>query len=505
MSDSQNDESDTEARSGLLSMFSTLDRKAIQDFDQVASDGGCPRPTRVLWTMQAGEPRLMSTSGLDDDLIREIAATIAASRPADVAAMLPGHLILLADKTATHPYQALLLSDRQLTTMLPLRPEAAPLSQSETHLLKQLICGYTLAEAARADAVSHETKRSQFKGLAGKTGARSQVALVSRALTSIALQCETPPNRPATGAAPPHGLRPNEITGARLHMLTGPSGLTHRFIDIGPASGDPLILLHSQVLPDLREEDIGFLQDQNLRVILPLRNGALDRDANPLSPAEHVDHACEATDLAVRAFGAEDAHLMGCVSGCAFALEYARRHPARVATLALVGAPVRPNTGQSVAGRLRFGMLKLAGTNWALYSRALRFYGKRLEAPGALRDLLMRVYRNNAADLQVIRAEFASPGVGDRLTRHFTTSVESIKHDFYHQACPNWERPATDGPAIALIHGTRDFIHAIEDVRALATSWGDVPVLQIDDAGQLLYHRHFAPLIRQYMNFRTQA
>ncbi|YCI02584.1 tannase/feruloyl esterase family alpha/beta hydrolase [Ensifer sp. D2-11] len=79
--------------------------------------------------------------------------------------------------------------------------------------------------------------------------------------------------------------------------------------------------------------------------------------------------------------------------------------------------------------------------------------------------------------------------------------MQSIKHDFYHQALPDWSGFPAPGCRTIFLHGAQDFIHSATDVRALAQSLGGVPVVTLPNAGQLLYHDHFEAVIGLYRGF----
>lgn len=420
--------------------------------------------------------------------------------------LLDGHLVLTMDRGVDHPARIVAIGDGAILAALPLSGPGYSVSAAELRILKQLLCGFNLSGAATQDGVSHETKRTQFKSLCRKLGVRSQNELTSAALTRILLNL--------AAGSPQHASRGDRlfvelvhefVPKARTFLLSGLSGTDHRFIDVGPVGGTPVVFLHSQILPDLRADDIAALCKHDLRLIIPLRNGAMASSFNRLGIDAHLDRACEGIDLARSHFGLQRANILPCISGSAYGLEYARRHPERIRSLAFVGACVKPNTGPATAGRLRAGMFALAARHWSLYSRAIEFYGSRIQRPDKLHKLLLDVYRPCLADLAVIKGEYAPPYGGERVRKLFSSSVESLKHDFYHQARPRWDGfPAGLFPT-GFFHGTHDFIHSIGDVRELAQSYGDAPVHPIYGAGQLLYHRHFEPMLAAYRAFLDQV
>lgn len=490
---------------GLTVALSTLKGGAVRDF--LASDRRGPaqqelRVAIVDCEMLGGLLTPIGPSSVHGPLLDRLRAAMKGA--ADMPGVpVEGHLVLFGKAEDARLVRLILIADQALLDSLDNHAAPEIVQPAELRLLKQLICGLNLSEAAAADGVGHETKRSQYKSLARKLGARSQTELAAKAMTQVLLDArDAAAARPSSADHEFVWLARAFIPSARTFQIPGAAGRLHRFVDVGPLDGLPLVMLHPQVLPDIREAEIADLHEVGVRVIAPLRNGALSAAAGPLGVEAHLDHACEGIELARTSFCGDKVHVMACISGGAYAVEYARRHARHVGSLAFVGACVRPNTGNGTAGRLRYGFLSLAMRNWAVYSRAIQFYGRRIRRPGALEQLLLSVYRPSASDLAVIRAEHAKPHEGERLRRFFSASVESIKHDFYHQAHPRWRDFPVGAFPTLFLHGDADFIHAISGVRELAASW-EVPVVALPGAGQLVYHRHFGPVLRNWLRFRT--
>lgn len=409
---------------------------------------------------------------------------------------LKAHLALIAEGDDEHPARIMVLPDGAMAHALRGILRQEEMTAAELRLLKQLICGAGLAEAARADGVSHETRRTQFKSLARKFGARSQAELTSRAIVQLLLETGTarPPAREGTDDRF-IALADEFLPGARCHELQGADGARHRLIDLGPADGRPVVFLHPQILPDFRPEDLDLLRAHGMRFIVPLRHGAMSVAGPDMSADEHLDHACAGIELARAHFAGGRADLLACLSGAAFGIEYARRHPERVASLAFVGAPAIPAAGSSTTGRLRAGLFRLATYDGALFARVMDFFGRRINQPETFRRLLANYYRPCPADLAIIEAEYAAPHGGERLRKLCAASMRSIRQDFHHQTSLRWQDLPQDRFPVTFIHGAKDNTHPLPAVRALAGELGGHPVHVIPEAGQLLYYRHFAPLL----------
>lgn len=452
--------------------------------------------------MRDGLPRPLKQSDRQEQLWQEIAAALEHQGRHGGGVVLKAHLVLVIEPDEDRPARILTVPDEAIIRYLRPLIHHGRMTAAELRLLKQLICGADLAEAARADGVAHETKRSQFKSLARKLDARSQGELTSRALAHLLMGSMGKPTGGGQGTDNLFiALADEFMPGARCHKLQGTGRTRHRFIDLGPLDGRPVIFVHPQILPDFRPEDMDALSVSGLRLIVPLRNGAMAQGCPTLNVSDHLDHACEGIDIARRHFVGDRADLLLCISGAAYGIEYARRRPQAIASLAFVGAPASGASSSAAAARLRNGLLRLATSDGALFSRMMDFLGRRITHPGTFRKLLANYYRPCPADLQIVDAEYAAPHGGERVRKQITASLSSIKHDLHHQVRPRWHDLPMGSFPIMFFHGEKDFFYPIEAVRALCDEFGGLPVHAIPDAGQLLYYRHFAPLMEAYQRF----
>ena len=503
---------DEETSAALTTAISALPQEVVRDFlsrpdaelrDESGLDAGY---TIFNCAIRHGGIVPLKSTDRAHPLWQQIVAAAGPALPPGTGLPLPGHLVLTMNSGPDHPARIVAVSDEAILAALPVVSRESSVTASELRILKQLLCGFNLSDAATRDNVSHETKRTQFKSLCRKLGARSQNELTSAALTRILLNLTIGNTEAASGGDRLFiELAREFIPDARAFLLNGASGMDHRFLDIGPIGGRPVVFLHSQVVPDLRYSDVAALHQHRVRLVMPLRNGAMASSFRRLDVDAHLDHACEGIDLARSHFCGDRADMLPCISGSVYGLEYARRYPDRVRSLAFVGAPVKPNTGPATAGRLRAGMFALASRHWGVYSRVIEFYGRRIQSPETLRKLLLDVYRPCLADLAVIKAEYAAPHGGERVRKMFSTSVESLKHDFYHQTHSRWDMLPRNRFPTSFFHGTHDFIHSIADVRELAQGYDNVAIHPIQGAGQLLYHRHFEPMLAAYKAFLDQV
>jgi len=220
-------------------------------------------------------------------------------------------------------------------TMIKILRDAAPdadLSNAELRLLLQILSGLTLRESAKLDGVSYETKRSQFKSLAMRTGFRTQSEVIRvslLALTAHALdQAGTQSSENETGTDTDQEFLnffyPNIF---RYHGITMGKKRRLRVIEAGPISGNPIIYVHSQTLPPPSQFNLEWLEENNIRLIIPLRSGLLDPDAERASLTIHRDRATEDLFDTIVLFCGGKCRIIASSTGSAYAINLARQHP----------------------------------------------------------------------------------------------------------------------------------------------------------------------------------
>lgn len=373
--------------------------------------------------------------------------------------------------------------------------EVMHFTNAEARLLLQLSIGLTLRQAADSDNVGYETKRTHLKAILQKTRINNQPELISGLLMQLLLYCQSQFEQPQ--AACPRDMAlyhlnhmPKEV---RLHVLTDHQGNHFRVFDMGPKHGKPLMILHPMVLPHIGEAELSALNRLQLRTFWPMRNGALDSHAEPLSFEGQVRHTIDAIEITRRTFFDRKIDLVCLISSFYFGLEYAHSFDQHVRSIFYIGACHKPNRTRSMAGRLRNGLIGLAGMNIHLMDLMVDFLGRRLQSPTALEYMLKEIYRENSADRHVLEQEYQNP---ESISYRFAKSIKSIRHDFFLQLKPNWEKAKWLGVPQNFIHGAQDHIHDPWEVKKLSSQLSDASFEVLKDCGQLVYMDHFEPALK---------
>ena len=366
------------------------------------------------------------------------------------------------------------------------------LSNAERRVLAQVICGQPLKHTATIDGVSHETKRSQFKAVCLKTGLKRQVDLctfvLSRLLLNIGEQEED--KQPSHEVIRDYHRR-FMPTGVRLHVLVDSSGYQHRYFDMGPIGGRALFVLHGPVLIHFREVDIEVLHALQIRLIWPMRPGALAPTDEFLSTSEHVDNSVQAILYASELFAGEQTiDLVGVASGCFYATEFSALYPDKVNRLIYLGAGRQSQVSRSWLDRFFQGLTNLIRFNPATARVMFYFLVKKFGDHSVLADTVKNIFAGSKPDLDVLEGEFSNPLAFDAMQMRYVSSAKSIYHDFVLYTYPNWHK-VNQLHRPVFIHGEFDTVHRSKDVEAMAKAVNAQFVVN-PGAGHLQYYEHFS-------------
>lgn len=402
-------------------------------------------------------------------------------------------VLLLETQRDTTSGRVVILSARAVTEFLE-KSFGVSLHGAEQRVLLQVLAGYNLRYAAEVDNLSYETKRSQMKSVLAKTGIKRQGDLVGAALTNIFLAIGSSGENPSKGDNSCffdycNNYLPESV---RSYIILDKSGGSHRVLDMGPKSGLPILVLHPQILPQLSDVDMAALQDLNLRLIWPMRNGALAPHDEDLAFEEHLGRTILGIEAAQTHFFDHPVTLLCLMSASYWGLEYARVFPHAVKNIVFAGACYKPVRKGNAAGRLRNGMIRMSQNNDLLMKLLLKFLNKKTENISALQNMLRDIYAPSAPDTSVINLEFEGPDKGRSIQYRFRQSIKSLKHDFALQGRPNWDLAKSISIPTAFIHGEEDSIHQVNDVQDLSDSLPDSQFHRLSACGQLIYYEHFS-------------
>lgn len=387
----------------------------------------------------------------------------------------------------------LAITEKSITDFLRFEYSHEKLTPGEIRTILQFMADNNLKLSAKKDSVSFETKRKQYKTGAVKMGFSKQAELVSTVISKLLLELMFSQNSPEITFFEEYCKRylPREI---RIHLLTDKNGCQHRVLDIGNRNDTPIIVLHPKILPDLLRQDITTLKEDKIRLLFPLRHGALEPEAKYLSSSEQLQHCTNGIETVRELLCEGPFILVSLVTSAWYAIRYTELYPDKIATLVCVSASNPLTKKKSESRSFIEGLITLAARNEFILDRALSFSKEYFKGRDRFKAMLRRTFSGSEADLKIINTELESPRNGERFYLALSNSIASIKHDFFHQSDSSWKRLKETNVPVVFLHGTEDVIDTIKDIQDLMEMLPDAKLYPIEGCGQLLYYEHFEKL-----------
>jgi pimeloyl-ACP methyl ester carboxylesterase len=377
------------------------------------------------------------------------------------------------------------------------------LTGSEFRLASQLLQGLDLKQAAAADETGYETKRSQFKSLAGKLGLRGQ-SEVMRVLTTQAMQelaHLAQPNNQTELDCYALTYLPREVR--RLTIVT-PTGESVRVLDFGPVMGRPFVILHPMFFPPIGADEIAYAKQLGVRLLWPLRPGVIDSSAPVLSSKKHIATSVRGLIAVLEQLIGGPAPLLAFVSSGAVATRTATERPDLVASISFVATCY--STGRSTLSMPYFGaeLAELAFRSEAIMTRTASALRNFLASDRRCRSMFEKIFRDSARDTAHLDAEFNSADKGNRLRLVTLQSPESIKHDFFNQTQFSWTELSNLSVPRRFLHGRHDSIHPPEQLAQILEDLGEDDLTLAEDMGHLPHFADFRNAIQFAVSWQLQ-
>ncbi|WP_420862227.1 alpha/beta fold hydrolase [Algirhabdus cladophorae] len=363
----------------------------------------------------------------------------------------------------------------------------AEMTNAEFRLAGQLLEGLDLKQAALADGIGYETKRSQMKSLSGKLYLRGQAEVI-RCLTLRMMNGFAQLAKPQSSADIDSYAAAYLPQHVRRLTIVAPDGRTVPVLEYGPVTGAPLVVLHPMFFPPIGPEEIKQAEALGLRLIWPLRPGFLHPDAPILKSGAHLAASTDGLVAVLDQLVGAAAPVLAFVSSGAVATRAASQRPELVKSISFIATCY--SAGRSTASLPYFGaeLVELALRNEAVLTRTVATLRKYVSRDRRFQRMFETVFRRSARDLDHIAIEFDGADQGERLRLVTLTSPESIKHDFFNQTQFEWaELKALNVPR-RFYHGADDSIHPPDKLAKILNTIGEQPVVVDQTMGHLPHY-----------------
>ena len=393
--------------------------------------------------------------------------------------------IRLDDKSAPGTGRLLLIEMPGLNTFLDRLFSPNALTTAEKLILIQVVCGQNLKEAAAIDGLSWETKRTHFKSVIAKTGIASQGELASYVVAQLLISLRDHSRQGETHNAFLTASDRFMADGVRTLIVSDDHGRTHRMLDAGPKRGQPVIVLHSQIVTEILPEFIEALERQNMRFVFPLRHGQFGPVDGKVTFEEYCVHAIAGIDKAIQIFGDDKVPLVCIQSGYYFGLRYADLYPDKIDQLIFLAASYKPASDLKL-GNLRRKYVALLTKNAWLVDKVMDYVRKKIENPRNLKSLMKDDCKQSDDDLRILDELFDDPRRVECLQNSLLQSGISIRHEYKILGQPDWSGIEENLHRKHFIHGETDGVYSLESIRELAQDTG-ASFTVVDGVGQMFF------------------
>lgn len=374
------------------------------------------------------------------------------------------------------------------------------LPNAELRLLMQILSGVSLKEAAGQDGVSYETKRSQFKSLAARTGFRTQSEVIRQSLLALSMHVLD-----SVGIAGTNNLeRPDEARAFldlyypdifRFHKILASSGRVLRIAEAGPVTGMPVVFAHSQTLPHPGQFTPDWLERHQVRLIIPLRDGFLANRAQAQPVMEHLEGGAADMAEVIELVCGGRAKIVAQSTGTAYAVELARTRPELIEQMVLCASAYLGKYDNRVVGSVVRGFMNIAARSNLVLDQIYDRYVGRMSTPDGLRAVLGSAYKKSARDVEIFDAIMAGPLGHSWMLESYRLSRWSVINDVLMGSQDVWHDVDTITVPVLFLHGATDPVNAANDAREIQMRFANADFVELENEGQSLFLNRFEDII----------
>lgn len=208
---------------------------------------------------------------------------------------------------------------------------------------------------------------------------------------------------------------------ALTHTVLDNQDDRHHLIDFEPADGTPVIGLMPTIFPFIHQSYIEAAERLGLRIVMPLRQCALDPSLSDQAPQDLMQSCLRGVVCASNILGQVSA-IWGASNACTYAVAAARNYFSCQTPLILVSPLLHPKGPVDALVSFRQGFIKLAGKAPRLRKLTLQFLKHKIATPVSYRDFLLSLPKKKDCDSRIIQTEFADVKVREAYHKFAQTS-----------------------------------------------------------------------------------
>lgn len=407
-------------------------------------------------------------------------------------------VIKLEDQPLGESGKLMLFSIQYVTRLLEKLFPNASITASEKRILLQTLSGYSLREAAEQDQVSYETKKTQLKAIYRKTHLNKQQVLSNFLIAHLTLEHAADQSRTLTDTESDsmffHYVDNYMGPYVRASVVQESPERRFRVIELGDPAGTPVVCVHHLGVINFSEQEIDDFRRNGLRLICPLRYGALGPSDKKLSSVDYLEHALAGIDLAVSLTGSVRPVVLSLLSGCMYALKYCKKYPGKTDKLIMFSANYRPPVDVKSVSTVKENLHGLAVAYENTLEKTVTTMLQSVPRAASLRQVMLETHNHGAADVQTIDELFSDEDQVSAMQHRLSNSPLSIVEDLKTQAARDWSPldQVARVTKIHFIHGSDDNLIPVENVSELVSSNANMDLHVVEGAGNWIFGRYTA-------------
>ena len=420
-------------------------------------------------------------------------------------------VLRLEDQPSGRSGKVLLFGVKYISDLLEKLFPDTRITPSERRTLLQSLSGLSLKAAAHQDSVSYETKKTQLKAVYQKTQLNKQQTLSSFLIAHLTLEHASKHSRHRADTESDRMFF-NYVDNymgpyVRASVVQESPEKRFRVIELGDPAGLPVVCIHHLGVINFSEEEVEAFRKHRLRLICPLRHGALGPSDKKLSTVDYIEHALAGIELAGSLTGQQRPVVVSLLSGCMYAINYCKRFPDKVDKLIMLGANYRPPVEVKSVSTVKESLHGLASNYEVTLEQTVSTMLKSVDQAHSLKNVMMETHNHGEADTTTIDALFDDEHQVQAMQHRLRNSPLSIVEDLKTQAARDWSplarisnSAAGDATQIHFIHGSEDELIPVENVKDFISQKSRMTLHVVDGAGNWIfgqYTRQTAALIRE--------
>lgn len=297
------------------------------------------------------------------------------------------------------------ISDADIVAIFHLRFHNA-ITPAECQVLKSTLCGQSLREMSNDKNVSYETRRNQMSSLRNKSGLKRQTELV---LTMSVLLTSTVHSKSTqqTSVELPAYLNKFYPNNHRIMNPVLSSGRTLKIIDLGPATGRPMIYMYAAFYPFFPlPHQQKVLEELNIRVLIPLRPGFFELPVSVKNAEERLDNFVADTFEFIDVFNLREAPIFSNENGTMAALKLLQAQPnlKKVLLTSLAINHLDKKLGSKITPVINsvFAWRKIVNANPELSMEIVKIFAKKYNTADKTIALYKKWYNRSKRDQSIL-------------------------------------------------------------------------------------------------------